>query len=42
MRSSDRLPATIDERFGGPSSRDRLITATRERYPTVWADTTTN
>jgi hypothetical protein len=25
------------ERFGGPSSRDRLITATRERFPEVWA-----
>ena len=25
------------ERFGGPSSRDRLITATRERFPNVWA-----
>ena len=23
-------------RFGGPSSRDRLITATRERFPTVF------
>jgi Family of unknown function (DUF6058) len=29
------------ERFGGPTSRDRLITATRERYPNVWAGTTT-
>ncbi len=25
------------ERFGGPSSRDRLITATRERFPEIWA-----
>ena len=24
------------ERFGGPSSRDRLVTATRERYPDLW------
>jgi hypothetical protein len=24
------------ERFGGPTSRDRLISATRERYPFVW------
>src|SRR3954454_12919308 len=24
------------ERFGGPTSRDRLITATRERFPDVW------
>jgi hypothetical protein len=24
------------ERFGGPSSRDRLITGTRERFPEVW------
>jgi len=24
------------ERFGGPVSRDRLITAPRERYPQVW------
>ncbi|HEY2259710.1 MAG TPA: DUF6058 family natural product biosynthesis protein [Solirubrobacteraceae bacterium] len=24
------------ERFGGPSSRDRLIAATRERYPDLW------
>lgn len=24
------------ERFGGPSSRDRLITATRERFPDLW------
>jgi hypothetical protein len=23
-------------RFGGPSSRDRLITATRERFPDLW------
>jgi hypothetical protein len=29
------------ERFGGPTSRDRLITATRERYTNVWAGTTT-
>lgn len=29
------------ERFGGPTSRDRLITATRERHPHVWAETTT-
>jgi hypothetical protein len=29
------------ERFGGPTSRDRLITATREHYPSIWADTTT-
>jgi hypothetical protein len=25
------------ERFGGPSSRDRLITKPRERFPEVWA-----
>jgi hypothetical protein len=25
------------ERFGGPSSRDRLIAAARERFPEVWA-----
>jgi Family of unknown function (DUF6058) len=25
------------ERFGSPSSRDRLITATRERFPDLWA-----
>ena len=25
------------ERFGGPSSRDRLITTTRERFPDLWA-----
>ena len=25
------------ERFGGPSSRDRLITGARERFPQVWA-----
>src|SRR2546429_2652891 len=25
------------ERFGQPSSRDRLITATREQFPYVWA-----
>jgi hypothetical protein len=25
------------ERFGGPTSRDRLITATRERYPDVFS-----
>lgn len=25
------------DRFGGPSSRDRLITATRERYPALWS-----
>ena len=25
-----------DTRFGGPSSRDRLITDTRERFPTVF------
>jgi hypothetical protein len=24
------------ERFGGPCSRDRLITATRERFPQIW------
>ena len=24
------------DRFGGPSSRDRLITATRERFPDLW------
>ncbi len=24
------------ERFGGPSSRDRLIDATRKRFPEVW------
>ena len=24
------------DRFGAPSSRDRLITATRERYPNLW------
>jgi hypothetical protein len=29
------------ERFGGPTSRDRLITAARERYANVWAGTTT-
>jgi Family of unknown function (DUF6058) len=23
-------------RFGGPTSRDRLITATRERFASVW------
>jgi hypothetical protein len=26
------------ERFGGPTSRDRLISAARERYPFVWHD----
>ncbi|MGH3094268.1 MAG: DUF6058 family natural product biosynthesis protein, partial [Gaiellaceae bacterium] len=25
-------------RFGAPSSRDRLITAVREAYPTVFAE----
>ena len=25
------------ERFGGPVSRDRLVTGTRERFPDVWA-----
>jgi Family of unknown function (DUF6058) len=25
------------ERFGGPTSRDRLITASRERFPELWA-----
>jgi Family of unknown function (DUF6058) len=25
------------ERFGGPTSRDRLNTATRERFPQLWA-----
>jgi hypothetical protein len=29
------------EWFDGPSSRDRLISATCERYPSVWAETTT-
>ena len=29
------------ERFAGPTSRDRLITATRERYANVWAGNTT-
>jgi hypothetical protein len=24
------------DRFGGPSSRDRLIVATRERFPDIW------
>jgi Family of unknown function (DUF6058) len=24
------------ERFGGPTSRDRLITATRQRFPELW------
>jgi len=24
------------DRFGAPSSRDRLITATRERYANLW------
>jgi hypothetical protein len=24
------------ERFGSPTSRDRLITATRERFPEIW------
>jgi Family of unknown function (DUF6058) len=24
------------QRFGGPCSRDRLITATRERFPQIW------
>ena len=24
------------ERFGGPTSRDRLITATRTRFPDLW------
>jgi hypothetical protein len=34
----ERPFATLDrERFGGPTSRDRLITATRERFPAVWA-----
>lgn len=28
-------------RFGGPSSRDRLITATRARYPAVFESSTT-
>lgn len=27
-----------DERFGGPSSRERLITATRERFPELWSE----
>lgn len=26
------------ERFGTPSSRDRLITATRERFPDLWSE----
>jgi hypothetical protein len=25
------------ERFGGPTSRDRLITETRRRFPEIWA-----
>ena len=25
------------KRFGGPCSRDRLITATRERFPDIWS-----
>jgi Family of unknown function (DUF6058) len=25
------------DRFGGPVSRDRLITATRERFPALWS-----
>lgn len=25
------------ERFGGPTSRDRLITTTRERFPELWS-----
>jgi len=27
------------ERFGGPVSRDRLVTATRERFPECWSET---
>jgi len=30
-------PSYDRERFGGPSSRDRLITAPRESYPAVFA-----
>ena len=26
------------QRFGGPTSRDRLITAARERFPEAWGD----
>jgi Family of unknown function (DUF6058) len=26
------------ERFGGPVSRDRLITAPRERFPEIWSE----
>lgn len=33
--SSDRSPA-VTARFGGPTSRDRLITATCERFPELW------
>lgn len=25
------------QRYGGPTSRDRLITATRERFPEIWS-----
>jgi hypothetical protein len=32
-----RFAAYDRERFGGPSSRDRLITGSRERFPEVWA-----
>lgn len=32
-----RFAAHDRERFGGPSSRDRLITEPRERFPEVWA-----
>ena len=31
-------PTYDRQRFGGPSSRDRLITATREAYPTLFAE----
>jgi hypothetical protein len=28
------------ERFGTPSSRDRLINATRQRFPDLWSKST--
>jgi hypothetical protein len=38
LDSLERPFARYDrERFGGPVSRDRFITATRERFPDLWS-----
>jgi hypothetical protein len=40
LDSLERPFARYDrERFGGPVSRDRFITATRERFPDLWLST---